>query len=491
MRTDQLNIYGNHQFDLITAVSVIYMMLPLGVFFAFWFKPVYAASLLILTIYALLQSLRLCSVKLNMPKKSLLILMAFAIAWTSLGGAGHLFYANSYDWITRDAVLHDLVMSKSGVPSYGENGGFSAILRAPIAYYLPASFFASIIGDQWSDLLLWMWTFFGVLVFFLLLPLDGRSNWRLIFGLLIVVFFSGMDGLGILLSGQRIPDATDHIEWWAHFFQYSSNSTLLFWTPNHAIPGWIVAALFFRHWRNSKILQFLPPVLATLPLWSPFAFIGIAPFLFFSFARALKGGDFNFIEVRWLLPSFGIFLVLYKYVTLDSLGIPLVAQDFSMTFIGFYALFVMSEFGVLALILVRRSTSPPLLLASIVLILLPLFKLGPSNDLVMRASIPALIMICCEVLVFLGEKSRQKTPAFLVVLLILLIGAQTPVREILRAFSWPRWSTTGENLCDASGGRVPIHYVGHLNQIGMMMLFKDSVDFTKIYCMNIHGSSGF
>lgn len=470
-------------FDLRTAAALLYLVLPAMIFFAMWFKPIFAVVLFGLTAFATYQALSLCTgTSLRWGGRYWAILFAVATMWTAMGGAGHIFYANAYDWIIRDSVLRDLVMSKAGIPVYGEQGNFSIILRAPIGYFLPAALLGSLFGIQWADLFLWLWTLIGVCLFFALLPLSNSSILRFTAGLFIVVFFSGMDTAGLFLSGQG-GGLTDHIEWWAHYFQYSSNSTLLFWTPNHAIPAWIVAALFFRHWRQERFLQMLAPVLATLPLWSPFALIGIAPFLVFPLGGALREKRFDFLRVNWLLPSLGIFLVIFRYITMDASGIPSGTAGMDLSFLSFYILFVVLEFGVLAFILWRLSYSPLVIASVALLLILPLFKFGPSNDLVMRASIPALCILCCELIVIFGHGIKRGKVLKMALVFALLIGAETPLHEMARALTWPHWpASTETDLCKASGGDLPSHYVARLNQTGMMILLKDSVSFGKNGC---------
>ncbi|HSC85875.1 MAG TPA: hypothetical protein VLC09_01340, partial [Polyangiaceae bacterium] len=104
-------------------------------------------------------------------------IFAVALAWASLGGAGHVFYANEYDWHVRDALLADLsrqlgplVVRTSSEPSLW-------LLRCPLGYYLVPSILAHRFGLHWAQLFLFGWTFFGVFLSFSLLA-RRWSNWR-------------------------------------------------------------------------------------------------------------------------------------------------------------------------------------------------------------------------------------------------------------------------------------------------------------------------
>jgi hypothetical protein len=112
-------------------------------------------------------------------------------AWAVFGGGSHFMYANA-DWKIRDAVLGDLVNAEWPV-HYLSADGAPLILRSAIGYFLPPALFGKIFGLAHIDLAIYAWTTLGVLIFLLMLPLPRRAGWRLALGLLLVVFFRGMD----------------------------------------------------------------------------------------------------------------------------------------------------------------------------------------------------------------------------------------------------------------------------------------------------------
>jgi hypothetical protein len=117
----------------------------------------------------------------------------------------------------------------------------------------------------------------------------------------------------------------------------------------------------------------------------------------------------------------------------------------------------------LALILMRRSAE--LIIALLVLAALPAVYFGPSNDLAMRGSIPALtVLAICSCLALL-DKSKQprkwQKKAFLAVLL--LAGAMTPIAELSRAVIFPVWPINFQaTLIGADCGGYAPHYVAEL-----------------------------
>jgi hypothetical protein len=455
--------------DRKSAWALLYLALPVALFFAGWFKPIFAALLLVALALGLFHALRgVLSGAAPEPAAVTwpwgLGLAAVALGWTCLGGAGHLFYANA-DWGIRDAVLRDLTVV-SWPPSYGQPEGLDLILRAPVAYYLPAATLGKWLGVHWADKLLLAWTGLGMLLFFQLLPLS-RQPLRWALGLASVVLFSGLDIVGGLLFYGTWPPAGSHIEWWASAFQYSSHTTQLFWVPNHALPAWLAMALFFRHWRHPDFLRFAPMLFALLPLWSPFAAIGMAPFYVLLLPGAARA-RWRFLHPLNLLPALLILAVTGLYLTLDLASVPAQSQigagGVPLDFMVLYSVFCTLEFGLLGLALFRHGKGPLLAMALLTLCVLPFFRMGPGNDIVMRGGIPALMLLC---LIFLSslQDLRLNLQDLAGTAVILLIGAITPMEEIYRALSQPSWPFhDNRSLMEAAQGTLPPHYVARLNQ---------------------------
>ncbi len=396
-------------------------------------------------------------------------LAVVAVGWSCLGGAGHLFYANS-DWTIRDAVLRDL-SSGAWPPSYGNTDGFDVILRAPVAYYLPSATLAQWLGIDWADRLLLAWTALGVGLFLSLVPLSSQAlRWTL--GIACVVLFSGMDILGGWLFYRSWPPLGTHIEWWAGLFQYSSNSTLLFWVPNHALPAWLAMALFFRHWRHPDFLRMAPMLMALLPLWSPFAALGMSPFYLLLLPAAFRA-RWRFFNPGNLGPALLLLAIEGLYLTLDLASVPSGSQDgLDPDFLFLYGVFCALEFGLLGLALYRDGKGPLLHVALLTLCVLPFFKMGEGNDLVMRGSIPALMLLCLLLLHIL-QSARIRLQDLAGTGVILLIGSVTPAQEIYRAVTQPAWAFHEEQtLLQAANGTAPAHYVARLNQPFLLSVMK-------------------
>jgi hypothetical protein len=407
-----------------------------------------------------------------------LIIVASGL-WTSLSGIGNLVYANP-DWHVRYAVLRDLVVAQ-WPPAYS-TGDAPAILRSSVAYYLPAALVGKLWGITAANIALLPWTAAGVAIFFLLLPLPGQLNLRLFASIALVILFGGMDIIGMLTGGSDWPIWPFHIEWWARKFQYSSITTELFWVPNHALPAWIATALLYRHRMDANLLIVMPVILAMLPLWSPFAAIGILPFAALYALEYVKAGlpslrPHGMQVVAAMLLAF----IAACYLTLGADAIPggmaKIAASAPGEFITIYFRFVMFEFGLLALALFMLIVEERKLLsvAAIYLLALPLFHFGLANDLVMRASIPALVILLILTLRATSKPATMRLSVPSATLwLFLAFASVTADHEIRRGLTLSRWEPDPrDSLTDQNQGNTPPHYIGRLREGLLKTLFRD------------------
>jgi hypothetical protein len=206
---------------------------------------------------------------------------------SGVGGFGH----QDTDWLKHNGILKDLV--ERPWPVVYRLGGRDVPLVYYVAYYLPAALIGKLAGWSLANWVLFAWTLVGlVLAMAWFLVLVRRVSFAV---LLLFVVFSGLDVVGRLLVTPAVaairPEVSliliwDHIEQWSWGWQYSSNVTLLFWVPHHALAGWIGTATLVH-----TILA--PPqkthslfLWSTTALWSPFVMIGLAPLLLVELATA-------------------------------------------------------------------------------------------------------------------------------------------------------------------------------------------------------------
>src|SRR6516165_10612802 len=119
---------------LVDRLAILYLALPVSLFFLTWFKPVFGLPLAIAALAGLPYLLPLP--RARAPGRAVIVALVLAAAWAALSGASHFFHAGGIlNWPIRDAVLRDLVLHP-GPSAYRLEDGAATILRAPIAYYM-------------------------------------------------------------------------------------------------------------------------------------------------------------------------------------------------------------------------------------------------------------------------------------------------------------------------------------------------------------------
>ncbi len=367
-----------------------------------------------------------------------------------LGGETHLVFAN-WDWLWRDAVLADL--ARGPMPPTYEVAGETLFLRAPLGMYmLPAAVAKLASLRAGHAVLLAQNATLLAATLYLLATFAGRRA-PLVLG--IVLSFSGLDVLGQLLAWYQQGGSLSafqlhsHIEWWTQF-QYSSTVTQLFWVPNHALPAYWLSVLALLCCRHDLSVADLAIAAAAALFWSPFAFIGILPFGAYLLLRDAKAvlvtGRF------WIACAAGCcFLPVAVYLQIDAAAVPHAFILFQAGAAQAILQFLMIEIPHVAIIRetwreLDRSLLKLVLVAIGFLVVLPTIKVGIANDIVMRASIPALTILAVGFAQGLAAAwpARRALVGFGTVLV--LLGAVTPLQEIVRALTFPSFAVSDCNL---------------------------------------------
>ncbi len=354
-----------------------------------------------------------------------------------IGGEAHLFYTN-WDWLIRDAVLSDLV--RQGFPLFYRYEAQDYLLRAPLGMYLLPAAIGHVAGLTAAHVALLAQNA-SLLTLCLYFVAQLSKARRLLSFLLLVVLFSGLDVLPqLFLHGLDMPD---HLEWWSAFFQYSSHVTQLFWVPNHALPGWWFAVLLLLFARGEVDFAVLLVAFVAMLLWSPLAAIGAAPFLAIVGLRLGRG----LFAPRILAAGLAglCFTPVAIYLTIDAAAV----QHFWLIFVdGFafaYVVFIAVEIPHAAIVFAAWSkieASDRALIATAIAILLviPIYLFGPSNDLAMRASIVPLFLLAFGFAKVAASTPRDGKPLASIISAIAILSAATPLLEVKRAFVEPAFA---------------------------------------------------
>lgn len=477
---------------IIKAIIYLYITLPFFVFAIGWLKPVFAVIVGTLTLAGLYLSIKCDDFEYLVPKNSKSpkvfgCAVAVIALWVLLSGVGNFSYQNQ-DFNCRNAIFRALIEYEWPVVSADGTRG----LAYYIGFWLPAALVGKFFGIKVASLALLLWTVLGVSIVFYLLCVWRKkySLWPLLF----LILFSGMDYLGIVLLGKEGIGifATEHIEWWATYFQYSSMSTQLFWVFNQAIPAWIVTMLFVTNQNNKKNLLF---IMSCLMLSSTFPFVGLVPFVIYYMIKgfSIKNGSlkeiFSFQNIIGVV-SIGIISLLYLSGNLSAMGrfeissriiicaiIGVIAMlilviagyyfkdkikkvlynsNCLLLFISIwfviciifankinskdapivhYIIFYLLEFGIYAIFVYKYSREKiEYYVMILMLILCPFIKVGYSTDFCMRVSIPSLFMLMLFCISSLEKMYKEKRKIIAIVFTtFLIIGTVTSLHEINRS----------------------------------------------------------
>lgn len=466
------------QLDRLEMLAIGYLCLPLPVFLFGWLWLPYALAVtapLALTLWPCWRDRRRGVPSLTRPERG--AVTAVAVMWTILAGLAGGLHLNP-SWLARMAVLRDLVALPWPVVYAGQDG-VPLLLRSAPGYYLLPALAGKLSNLDGARLALWFWTAGGAALFLALLV--GANSARRQNGwmpaMAVAVLFSGMDLAGWLLRQPGLPAYTQHLEGWAGAYQYASQTTLLFWSPNHALPAWLLAVIVWRHRAQGLTAPAAALLLLGTACWSPLAALGALPLLLWSVARRMPAS-----AVEQELASPGCWaivpalLVLARFLSAGALGPFGILPDADLAAEGArYALFAALEWGLLALVLLALGQRSTLLaLALLELALLPLLRFGPHNELATQAAIPALTVLMLATIAALDRPGPRKplrkglTGALLA---LLLVGAATPLFELARAFQpSPRYRDDARTFIDING--TPWPYVTRLDQPDLEHVLK-------------------
>jgi hypothetical protein len=415
--------------------------------------------------------------------RALPLCLAGGLTLCLLGGEGHFFYS-PWDWLTRDAVLADLV--RDGTKALYRYEGQEYMLRAPLGMYLVPAAVGRFFGLYAAHLALLTQNSFivGAILYFS----AALAEVRKIPFLALLIAFSGLDIIGTLVA-EAIAMAQggafepfSHIEWWSGRFtrlplQYSSFVTQLFWVPNHMAPGWWFALLALLHARGEIAFSTLLASCAPLLLWSPLAMMGGAPFVLY-FASRIRGRQLFATDMLLATAAVLCFVPVALYLVMDAGAVPKEWLIFRDGFAWIYPAFILIEIPQAAIVLYtwRKVAVPdrgPLLVALALLLAIPIYRLGLANDFVMRASIAPLFLLAFSFarIAVLTPRDDSAFPTLIAV--VVLISAVTPTLE-MKGVIQGRYAVSDCNLLTAwsktEQKSLPTNYLARREQIPSWLL---------------------
>ncbi len=435
-------------------------------------------------------------------KGALIILFLIGVVWCFLGGQGGFFYQspdwNCRNAIFRDLIRYDWPVYYENTGDalvYYIGHWLPAAVVAKGIYFISGRLAIAWVAGR---ILLWLWTAIGCFLVMLLMLLyfKAHTKGQMIGTVFMLIFFSGMDVVGtlcnVLRGGPTWIFIPFHFEPWANGLQYSSNTTCLFWVFNQAVAPWICVLCYLLE----KKMKNYAVILAGCMMAGPFALVGLSVFAGISIWNKLVKCEkkeeyrsfckelFTIQNISTLVILFPVILLYYssnaivqslhftayiekvfsiKYVVVFivlfgilvciytvSGKINETAKKYSGIFavvfaicilllVRQYVLFYFLEVGALLLLIWRDyKIEWKFYVVALFLAITPKITVGNSSDFMMRASIPALIILMLMVTKSIwkhrNDVLRKAMPTVLLIGCV-LIGACTPLGEFYRAIS--------------------------------------------------------
>lgn len=440
--------------DTLYKLSVLYLMFPVIAFLITWCRWYYAiiGTAVLGFIYYRYIRIYKNDYEIRLTIKWLFIMIGIIILWCILGGQGNLYYQSS-DWGARNDIFKNMIF-KSAPVSFGEDYFLSYYIGhwiIPAVLTKPFLLLGLSTSTIWriGNILLLLWTSAGItLCFFFMACISKIKNKsKLILALCIFIFFSGLDVVGILI---RNSEFSTHLETWNIYYQFSSQTTQLFWVFNQAIPVWLGTVLLVSSTdiRKDAFYGVLLILFSPLPLVGCFLIVLFKVISQYLIKKRLRAFIRDLLTVENLLSVLFIspILITYMFSNTRSRGGNGMLFNLNIGGDSFYdwfmlGVFILVEFGVY-LLLVYKTQKKNYLFYTI-LICLPFiaaYRFGTTNDFEMRASIP--LLFCLMMLVIqevmkenkIGNKQFILSYKGMILGACLLIGSITPLTEFYRGY---------------------------------------------------------
>jgi len=452
----------------IQAGAYLLLLLPASFFIIGWIRPLIAipatALLVAAWVLILLNARKTQSAVYEIKVKAIVLVSVVLLLWCYIAGQGGFFYQSS-DHQYRNAIFRDLVAFRWPVV-YEKTGG-------SLVYYIGFWLIPASIGKvanllfnfetAWAvantALFLWSFLYLFFISLLILIYVKADTYRKIVLAMIVFVFFSGLDIIGILGSHRfDVTTIPNHLEWWSWTYQYSSNTTQLFWVYNQSTPVWLATALFVneKSVRNYVFLCLIVLICSSLPAVGLFILLfGMGVYKLIPYIRSKQVFCFlkEAFSVQNIIAAVVLLPILYLYFKTNQAvdGNPFQFNLYA-AFLGWesailrYVSFCMLEFGVLSVLLYRENRKNILYWMSVVsLCCVGAFRLGAANDFSMRASIPALLVLMMLTIRTLIDSIRLTAidgkhyfcirKIGLEIAIILMIGAATPIVECCRGIN--------------------------------------------------------
>ena len=459
---------------LLHRFAIVYLMLPVFIWLVGWFEWWFGLPAAVLLGAGLRPALA-GPWRMTAPRPATVALMLLAMGWTLLTAAGGIFDAGHPDWPDHRALLLDLSRSPWPVFLADELADYlpgaadpPALIRYYLGWFLVPGLIGRVFGPAALNWAVPLWTGIGVALVLLLFVGDRRGG-RALLAAGIFVFFSGMDVLHFhLVHGVGELDFRIDRRGWPgihiaykgasyNYAEYSrllggilSNMTALMWGPQHLLGAGLSTLLLLHLRRQPRFLAVSGVVLAAAPFWSAFVAVGLLPLVA---VLVWDNGPRPFLRWPNLCLAAPLAGLIALYLTAGSLEFPTgwLWERYDWSLLTQWApVFYLSEFLTPALLVLalrpELRREPFFVVGMATLLLLPWYFFSEFNDLQMRGSMPAMLVLCTYYAdAVVGQDPAgvgRNTPAgrdwlarsaFAGLVAVLAVGALNPFVELIRA----------------------------------------------------------
>lgn len=288
------------ELPLLHRLAIVYLILPVIIWLVGWFEWWLGIPASILIVMAFLQAVS--GTWTRKLRAATVAVIATAACWVMLTAAGGVFDAQNGDWLHQRTTFLDL--GRYPWPTFlpdplaeftSVENDSSPLLRYYLGYYIMPALAAQWLGLASLNWAVPIWTWIGVALILLMFTREQRG-WGIALAVGVFILFSGMDIMRVILwEGWNWIDldikrggllglsvGRDHIEWDGFGqirTQYSANTTILMWVPQHFIPAGLYALLMLQLRRHRRFLAVSGVLLAAGLFWSAFVPIGLLPLI--------------------------------------------------------------------------------------------------------------------------------------------------------------------------------------------------------------------
>ncbi|MCR4755087.1 MAG: hypothetical protein K5868_06080 [Lachnospiraceae bacterium] len=357
-----------------------------------------------------------------------------------IGGA----FPQAGDWEKHNAVLRDLI--RSPWPVY-----YDRYDKSMLTYYLGQYLVPAVIGKLFysfdvGNIVMAVWCVLGLILAYLMLIrlTEADSVWKQILGVYMMLFFCGalclVQLVLKLIYAERMYSVGSY-HWVlvdGIMLQYRSNLVMLRWVIPQVIVPWLATMMLIE---KIKKVEYYVLILLPSLLFGSFSFAALAAVAIITVLIQLLKHDITITKVLALtniLPGISLGSILFFYflgnIQVDKpISSAFRLEIYDATHIWVYVVFCVFMFGIYSACVWPENKNNPVYYANLaVLLVLPWFRMGLCNDVVMSGSIPSLFILMIMVFALLIKDDNSTSLGIRkgIALTILVLGMIYPICEI-------------------------------------------------------------